>query len=80
MAQNIYFVVAFERFSNYILSDRHFTNLRAAELEVRELLHYSNVARVEVLKNENLFEIFGRNEGEKRAFKMKDGILSTIRL
>ena len=80
MAQNIYFVVAFERFTDNILSDRHFNTIKDAETEARELLHYSNVARVEILKNESLLETFGRNEGDKRAYKVKNGIVSTIRL
>jgi len=80
MARNIYFVIAYARFTNDIITHTNFTALKDAEQEARDYIKYSNVGRVEVLKNESMFEVFGREEGDRRAIKIKDGIVSTIRL
>lgn len=80
MARNIYFVVAYERFTNDMLAYNNFNTLKEAEKEARDYLRYSNVKRVEVLKNESMFETFGRVEGDRRAIKIKNGIINTIRL
>ena len=80
MARNIYFVVAYTRFTNDIITHSHFGTLKEAEKEARYFIKHSNVGRVEVLKNESLFETFGREEGDRRAIKIKNGIVSTIRL
>lgn len=80
MARNIYFVVAYERFTDDMLAYNHFDTLKEAEMEARDYLRYSNVKRVEVLKNESMLETFGRVDGDKRAIKIKNGTVSTIRL
>ena len=80
MARNIYFVVAFARFTNDIITHSNFNTLRDAEKEARYFIKHSNVGRVEVLKNESLFEVFGREEGDRRAIKIKDDVITTIRL
>jgi hypothetical protein len=81
MNRNIYKAIAFERFTGKKIStSAPFTTVANVEKAAKELLHYSNVERVDVLKNGCLFEFFGKENGARHGLKVKDGKVTTVRL
>jgi len=81
MAKATYSLRIFERFSgNELAKVQSITSIKDVNAHVKDYLRFTNVERVDVYKNGELFEFFGRENDARSAIKVKDGKVSVIKL